>query len=184
MDDLAFRLANQIVGNPADAAGLELTGKGPTLQFGVDSVIALTGARMTAGLDGALVPFWQPIRVSAGSVLALGAIQGAGARSYLAVKGGFDLPEYLGSRSTFTLGQFGGHVGRALRTGDVLRLMQSASDLDGCMPFGSDAIPVYGSHWNVAVTYGPHGAPDFFTQRDIDVFFETNWEVRAVPACG
>jgi urea carboxylase len=178
MDDLAFRLANQIVGNPTDAAGLELTGKGPTLQFGVDSVIALTGARMTAELDGALVPFWEPICVGAGSVLALGAIQGAGARSYLAVKGGFDLPEYLGSRSTFTLGQFGGHVGRALRKGDVLRLMQSVSDLDGCMPLGSDAIPVYGSHWNVAVTYGPHGAPDFFTQRDIDVFFETNWEVH------
>ena len=178
MDDLAFRLANQILGNPPGAAGLELTGKGPTLQFGVDSVIALTGARMTAELDGSPAPFWQPIRVRAGGVLALGGIQGAGARSYLAVKGGFDVPEYLGSRSTFTLGQFGGHVGRALRTGDVLRLMESACDLAGCAALPAEAIPVYGSHWEIAVTYGPHGAPDFFTQSDIDTLFETHWEVH------
>jgi urea carboxylase len=179
MDDLAFRLANQIVGNTPGLAGLELTGKGPTLQFGVDSVIALTGARMTAELDGSPAPFWQPIRVKAGSVLALGGIQGTtGARSYLAVKGGFDVPEYLGSRSTFTLGQFGGHVGRALRTGDVLRLMRSASDLEGCAGLAAEDIPVYGSHWEVAVTYGPHGAPDFFTQSDIDTLFETHWEVH------
>jgi len=57
MDDLAFRLANQIVGNTPGLAGLELTGKGPTLQFGVDSIIALTGARMTAQLDGSPAPF-------------------------------------------------------------------------------------------------------------------------------
>jgi urea carboxylase len=178
MDDLAFRLANQIVGNAPGLAGLELTGKGPALQFGVDSVVALTGACMTAELDGVPVPFWQPIRVTAGSVLSLGGIQGAGARSYVAVKGGFDVPEYLGSRSTFTLGQFGGHVGRALRTGDVLRLMSSASDLEGCAGLAAQAIPVYGSHWDIAVTYGPHGAPDFFTQSDIDTLFETHWEVH------
>ena len=115
MDDLAFRLANRIVGNPTSAAGLELTGKGPTLQFGVDSVIALTGATHDAPtLEGQRVPFWEPIVVKAGSVLTLGSIDGPGQRAYLAVKGGFDVPEYLGSRSTFTLGQFGGHVGRAL----------------------------------------------------------------------
>ncbi|MFL6604318.1 MAG: 5-oxoprolinase/urea amidolyase family protein [Steroidobacteraceae bacterium] len=180
MDDLAFRLANQIVGNAPGAAGLELTGKGPTLQFGVDSVIALTGARMAAEVDGSPVGFWQPLRMKAGSVLALGGIQGAGARSYLAVRGGFDVPEYLGSRATFTLGQFGGHVGRALRTGDVLRLTLGApaSDLEGCKGLAAEAIPVYGSHWDVEVTYGPHGAPDFFTHSDIDTFFATRWEVH------
>jgi urea carboxylase len=178
MDDRAFRLANQAVGNPPDCAGLELTGKGPTLQFGVDSVIALTGARMTAELDGAAVPFWQPVFVRAGGVLTLGGIIGAGARSYLAVRGGFDVPEYLGSRSTFTLGQFGGHVGRALRTGDVLRLTQAGSDFAESSPVPAQDIPVYDTHWEIAVTYGPHGAPDFFTQADIDAFFGTDWEVH------
>jgi urea carboxylase len=182
MDDLAFRLANQIVGNPAQCAGLELTGKGPVLQFGVASVIALTGARKSAELNGEPVPFWRPVWVKAGGVLSLGGISGAGARSYLAVRGGFDVPEYLGSRSTFTLGQFGGHVGRALRTGDVLRLTPSdpasTPTLSGCAPLPEEDIPQYGSHWNIAVTYGPHGAPDFFTQTDIDAFFETDWEVH------
>jgi urea carboxylase len=178
MDDLAFRLANRIVGNPKSAAGLELTGKGPMLQFGVDSVIALTGATMTATLEGQRVPFWEPIAVKAGSVLTLGSIDGPGQRAYLAVKGGFDVPEYLGSRSTFTLGQFGGHVGRALRKGDVLRLTQSTPTLDGCIRLPSAEIPTYGKHWNIAVTYGPHGAPDFFTEEDIDTFFSTDWEVH------
>jgi urea carboxylase len=177
MDDLAFRLANRIVGNAASAAGLELTGRGPMLQFGVDSVIALTGATMAATLDGHAVGFWEPVFVKAGSVLTLGSIDGPGQRAYLAVRGGLDVPEYLGSRSTFTLGQFGGHVGRALRKGDVLRL-QSSAGLAGCVRLSSDEIPTYGKHWDIAVTYGPHGAPDFFTAEDIDTFFATNWEVH------
>jgi urea carboxylase len=178
MDDLAFRLGAGIVGNPPQAAGLELTGKGPALQFSVDSVIALTGARMAASLEGETVPFWEPVLVKAGSVLTLGSIEGPGQRTYLAVQGGFDVPEYLGSRSTFTLGQFGGHVGRALRKGDVLRLKQSASSLEGCAGLASEEIPAYGKHWDIAVTYGPHGAPDFFTAEDIDTLFATDWEVH------
>jgi urea carboxylase len=178
MDDLAFRLANRIVGNPTSAAGLELTGKGPLLQFGVDSVIALTGAAMRATLEGRDVPFWEPVFVKSGSVLTLGSTDGPGQRAYLAVKGGFDVPEYLGSRSTFTLGQFGGHVGRALRKGDVLRLTQATATLDGCSRLSPEEIPTYGKHWDIAVTYGPHGAPDFFTADDISTFFATDWEVH------
>jgi urea carboxylase len=178
MDDLAFRLANRIVGNPASAAGLELTGKGPMLQFSVDTVIALTGALMTATVEGRGISFWEPVIVKAGSVLTLGGIDGPGQRAYLAVKGGFDVPEYLGSRSTFTPGQFGGHVGRALRKGDVLRLTHSTSSLDGCAPLSPQEIPTYGKHWDIAVTYGPHGAPDFFTNDDVSTFFSTDWEVH------
>ena len=178
MDDLAFRLGNRIVGNAPHVAGLELTGKGPSLQFGVDSVIALTGARMAATLEGQAIPCWEPVLVKAGWVLTLGGIEGPGQRTYLAVRGGFDVPDYLGSRSTFTLGQFGGHVGRALRKGDVLRLMQSTSSLEGCLRLEPQEIPAYGKHWDIAVTYGPHGAPDFFTAGDIDTLFATDWEVH------
>ncbi len=117
MDALALRLANRVVGNEEGAAALEMTVTGATLRFEADAVIALTGARMEATLDGAAVEFWEPVSVSRGAVLALGRIKGAGQRTYLAVRGSFDLPEYLGSRATFTLGQFGGHGGRALRTG-------------------------------------------------------------------
>ncbi|MEJ2345854.1 MAG: urea carboxylase [Gammaproteobacteria bacterium] len=178
MDSLAFRLANRAVGNSDGAAALEMTVAGPTLKFNAASVIALTGAAMKAQLDGAPVPMWRPLAVPAGAVLKLGAIDGAGSRSYLAVQGGFDVPDYMDSKSTFTLGQFGGHAGRALRVGDVLRLHQ-AGELDArCRPIPPALIPEYGGHWDIAVMYGPHGAPDFFTDADIETFFATDWEVH------
>jgi urea carboxylase len=178
MDDLAFRLANQILGNPENTPGLELTGSGPTLQFATDAVIALTGARMRALLGELPVPAWQPVQVKAGSVLKLFDIEGPGQRAYLAVKGGFDVPKYLGSCSTFTLGGFGGHAGRALRTGDVLRLTPQAANQEGIAALPQAATPRYGSHWDIRVTYGPHGAPDFFTAEDIEMFFATHWQVH------
>ncbi|HGY5821681.1 TPA: biotin carboxylase N-terminal domain-containing protein, partial [Serratia marcescens] len=108
MDDFAFRLANRIVGNHPAAAGLEFTLQGPTLRFHCDATIALTGASCPADLDGEAVAYWRPIAVRAGQVLTLGRAT-HGCRTYLAVRNGFDVPVYLGSRSTFALGQFGGH---------------------------------------------------------------------------
>src|SRR5690606_27106577 len=115
MDALAFRLANRLVGNAQGVAGLELTATGATLRFMVATRVALTGARMQARLDGAAVPWWRASTVPAGATLNLGAITGPGQRTYLAIAGGIDVPEYQGSRATFTLGGFGGHGGRALR---------------------------------------------------------------------
>ena len=178
MDHYAFRLANRIVGNGEDSAALELTVTGPTLRFNTPTVIALTGAVMKAELDGAPIDYWQPIAVNAGSVLKLRGIEGGGNRTYLAVQGGFDVPDYMGSKSTFTLGQFGGHGGRVLRVGDVLRLNANAADLGACAPAPQALVPDYGATWEVAVMYGPHGAPDFFTDEDIATFFATEWEVH------
>jgi urea carboxylase len=178
MDHLAFRLANRAVGNPEGAAALELTVTGPTLKFNTDSVIALTGASMKAQLDGEPVAYWQPVAVRAGSTLKLRGITGAGNRTYLAVKGGFDVPEYMGSQATFTLGQFGGHGGRVLAVGDVLRLNGGASPDASCKTLPPALVPGYSNHWDIHVMYGPHGAPDFFTDKDIETFFATDWEVH------
>jgi urea carboxylase len=182
MDHYAFRLANRLLGNDAGLAALEMTVAGPTLKFDTDTVIALTGAAMRAELDGRSVPFWQAVPVARGSVLKLRGISGAGQRSYLAVQGGFDSPSYMGSCATFTLGQFGGHGGRALRVGDVLRINAHSEALTQSLgKYGSipePLIPRYSSHWQIAVMYGPHGAPDFFTQADIDIFFNTQWQVH------
>ncbi len=178
MDALAFRLANRALGNPEGMAALELTVNGPTLRFNTDTVIALTGAPMQATLDGETIELWKPIAVSAGATLRMRGIQGAGNRAYLAVKDGFDVPDYMGSKSTFTLGQFGGHGGRTLRVGDVLRL-HGPAHLDGsCAAIPGQLIPRYEHHWDVRVLYGPHGAPDFFTDQDIETFFATDWEVH------
>lgn len=177
MDDLAFRLGNRILGNPEGCAGLELTFTGPTLRFNTQAVICLAGAAMAAELDGRALPGWQAVQIPRGAVLRLGAIQGPGARSYLLIKGGVQVPEYLGSRSTFTLGRFGGHGGRALRAGDVLHI--EASSLDGAEGrIVAAAIPDYRHRWEIKVAYGPHGAPDFFTQQDMETFFEVAWEVH------
>ena len=168
MDDLAFRLANEIVGNAPDAAALELTLIGPTLRFHHDAIIALTGADMAPDMD---LERWKPIAVKAGETITLNAVKGPGARAYLAVRGGFDVPLYLGSKSTFILGKFGG---RLLRTGDLLRFGQEAITA----PAACLTPPVYAKHWEIGVTYGPHGAPDFFTDADIATFFSTDYRVH------
>ncbi len=183
MDSLAFRLANRLVGNAPGTAGLEITLSGPTLRFACDSRIALTGADFGARLDGQAVPCWQTVFVPGGSVLEMGSAQGAGARAYLAVGAGIAAPPYLASRSTFILGKFGGQSGRALRAGDVLHIDNAPSDsreaselAEGNLPDG--LIPQYGTEWEIGVLYGPHGAPDFFTPEDIDVFFSAEWKVH------
>jgi len=179
MDHLAFRLANHLVGNNEGVAGLEITLIGPKLKFNTDAVIAVTGAPIEAELDGESIALWQSYVVKAGSTLSLGKVKEVGCRSYLAVDGGLEVPDYLGSKSTFTLGQFGGHGGRTLRVGDVLHLtkhMLSSNPALRNLPHNLQ--PSYSNLWEIGVLYGPHGAPDFFTDDDITMFFSTDWEVH------
>ena len=179
MDTRAFRLANRLVGNPPDAAGLEITLAGPTLRFNTSATLCLAGAAMDARLDGLPVPFWKPFDVAAGQTLAIGTVTGAGARAYLAVRGGLDVPDYLGSKATFQLGRFGGHGGRALLPGDVLHIAEPTSDLApvSC-PLDAALVPEITRCWEIGVLYGPHGAPDFFAETYIDLFFAAAWEVH------
>ncbi|MBN2816855.1 MAG: urea carboxylase [Campylobacterales bacterium] len=175
-DMLSFRYANRIVGNKQEAAGLEIAISGPTLKFNTDTTIALCGAEIVALLDDVNVEMNRAIFVKAGSVLKLKKVSDKGFRTYLAVRGGFDVPEYLGSRSTFTLGQFGGHAGRTLLPGDVLHidtLTETEAVTQSVEPYKS-----YSKTWKIGVLYGPHGAPDFFTPKDIETFFATEWEVH------
>jgi urea carboxylase len=180
MDALALRLANRLVANAMDCATLEITATGPTLRFGCDAVMALAGAPMAAKLDGKPVEFWQAIVVKAGEVLQIAALEGHGQRAYLALRGGFNVPHYMGSRATFTLGQFGGHVGRSLRVGDVLHIGPSSAgdELAVAAALPEGARPSYSAHWDIAVLHGPHSAPDFFTAAGIEEFFDTDWQVH------
>jgi urea carboxylase len=176
MDGLAFRLANRLVNNAQDQAGLEITFIGPTLRFNCDSVIAVTGAPIEVRLDGEPLAQWQSYTVKAGAVLRLGKVKDHGCRAYLAVQGGFQVPAYLGSKSTFTLGQFGGHAGRALRSGDVLHIAATHSHTTRSL--SQELVPRYTDNWEIGVLYGPHGAPDFFTEADIQIFFAASWKVH------
>jgi urea carboxylase len=185
MDSLAFRLVNRLLGNAEAAAGLELTVSGPTLRFNHACVFALGGAPMPATLEidgrASEAPFWTALEAPAGAVLRLGAIPGptgAGMRAYLGFRQGLDVPLYMGSRSTFTLGRFGGHGGRVLRTGDVLHLLSGADSAPTVKTLPDGLAPRYGRTWTLGVLYGPHGAPDYFRESDIATFFSADWEVH------
>jgi len=176
MDSRSLRLGNRLLGNDEGAAALEITMSGPLLRFNCDARVAVTGAQIALTLNGEAVPMNTPLSITAGSTLALGTISGAGARSYLCLQGGLQIPDYLGSKSTFTLGQFGGHGGRALCTGDVLHLAEL--DERALLP-SIDAPPLLlPPVRQIRVIYGPHGAPEYFTERYIQTFFDTSWEVH------
>jgi urea carboxylase len=178
MDDRSFRLGNLALGNEGGAPGLELTLDGPALRFGADAFICLTGSEMLATVDGHAVPFWTPVPVAAGAVLDIGQSAGPGLRAYLLVEGGIDVPAYLGSRSTFTLGGFGGHGGRALRAGDVLHLAVGPPGGAGHAPIAPSEQTPLTTSWRIGVLEGPHAAPEFFTPADIDTFYDTAWVVH------
>jgi urea carboxylase len=174
MDDRSFRLGNRLVGNPEGTAGLEITASGPTLIFNAPARACLTGADFGAMLDGLPVERGVAIDINAGQTLALGRASGGGMRGYLLFAGGLDIAPYLGSRSTFALGQFGGHAARRLLAGDTLHL---ATKEVGTAT-SSTAAPSFGETWTLRVLYGPHGAPDFFTEDDIAAIVAAEWQIH------
>jgi urea carboxylase len=178
MDDLSFALANELLGNARDAAGLEFTMVGATLRFNTTALFVLGGASLAATLDGKPVPFWRVLRAVPGMVLKLGGVTGAGVRACLAIKGGLQVPDYLGSKATFTLGQFGGHAGRALRKGDVLHLAAEANVGEPGAALDTARMPALTHDWTLRVLNGPHGAPDFFTPDDIAMLYGASWTVH------
>jgi urea carboxylase len=175
MDSRALRLGNLLLGNDEGAAALEITMSGPLLRFNCDAVVAVTGAQIPLTLNGEAVPMNTALLIPAGATLSLGTIAGAGARSYLCLRGGLQVPDYLGSKSTFTLGQFGGHGGRALRAGDVLHLPALCDRSVGAQLPDIAELPAVRQ---IRVIYGPHGAPEYFTENYIGTFFATQWEVH------
>lgn len=175
MDDLSFRLGNTALGNDEGAPGLECTLQGPSLRFTHPTTVCVTGAPARVTIDGGPVPQWEPVTVGAGQVLAVGAPDEQGLRTYVLFAGGLDVPEFLGSAATFTLGRFGGHGGRALRAGDVLHGGEARPET---LAVPLDARPVFSGHWRVGAVEGPHAAPDFFTEGDIRDFYAADWKVH------
>ena len=156
MDLFSATVANRLVGNPDDAAVLELTLKGPELEFDGDTHIAITGADLSPTIGGTSAPLRECIKVSRGSRLCFGTSR-SGARSYLAIAGGIDVPLVLGSRSTHCASETGGFNGRPLRRGDVLhagRLAQSAEGLMG-KRFPDRLVPRYGKNTTLRIIPGP-----------------------------
>jgi biotin-dependent carboxylase-like uncharacterized protein len=132
LDQFSLVAANRLVGNDDGAAVLECAYMGPELVFGEAAVVAATGAELEPRVDGKSQPRWTAFEVPAGATLSFGHLKG-GARLYLAVAGGIDVPETLGSRSTYALGAMGGLEGRQLEEGDTLAIGRA----NGARPGGS-----------------------------------------------
>lgn len=177
MDDLSFRLGNRALGNDGGAPGLECTATGPALRFSQAATVCVTGAYCLVTVDGVPAPMWEPIDIAAGGLLDIGAAEVAGLRTYVLFAGGLDVPRYLGSASTFTLGRFGGHGGRQLVTGDVLRAVPPADEVPAA-PVPAELRPAMPTEWELAVTEGPHAAPEFFTRADMDTLYAARYRVH------
>ena len=176
MDDLSLRLGNRALGNPEGAPGLECTASGPMLHVTHPTTVCVTGAECLVTVNGSPAPMWEPIDLPADAVLDVGAAETTGLRTYVLVEGGFDVPPYLGSASTFTFGRFGGHGGRQLVAGDVLRASSATGGRPAPVPV--EVRPTMRSDWELAVTEGPHGAPEFFTRADIDTLWTASYRVH------
>lgn len=206
MDLYAMNVANALVGNPLGACALEMTVKGATLKFHTATIVALTGCRFRAEIDdGKPVPWWTPFSIEAGSVLEMDGVtevaedgdddveaqfklRVGGKIGYIAVRGGFDAPKYLGSASTFPTGNFGGVHGRFLKSGDFLPLKQKATldtmDLSSGWPLGSQLpdwlIPSYSNDKEriVGALNGPHASEDFLHEESIRNIWNEPYKVH------
>ena len=170
-DPAALAAANRLVGNAADAAGLEIALVGPQLRFPQGGVAALCGAAFAATRSsGAAVAWEQTLTLAAGETLQLGeALDGC--RCWLAVRGGLAVPQVIGSRSTFLPAAFGGHGGRALRTGDTLAVGAAAGTV---RQHRAHRPPTEGP---LRVVAGPQ--VELFDDRGLAAFFLGRYQVDA-----
>lgn len=154
MDVQALRIANLLTGSRDAEAGIEITWGGFRAEFLAHAQIAVAGADAKPSLNGRAFPCWSGIPVRKGDVLELDYAE-TGCRSYVAISGGVEVPEVMGSKSTYLRGGFGGHMGRALRKGDVVGFGLGQRGKTPVMESPRDLIPEYCDHPVLRVILGP-----------------------------
>ena len=176
MDPVALRLANRLVGNADHLAALEITVQGPELLFETDAVIAITGGDLSPSVNGASMLNWVTFAIECGNTLAFGSRR-SGARAYLAVAGGVDVPVVLGSRSTHVLTRTGGIAGRALIAGDHVAAASFSADRSPLIgkTVPDSVRPAYGEHPTLRVVLGPQA--DWFLPEAVDQLVTAGYTV-------
>jgi biotin-dependent carboxylase-like uncharacterized protein len=176
LDQFSLVAGNLLVGNPEGAAALECAYMGPELRFTEPSVVAVTGAELEPRVNGEAQPGWTSFAVEAGDTVTFGHLKG-GARAYIAVAGGIDVPEALGSRSTYALGALGGLEGRPLQAGDELAVGASANGSAG-RSAPEDVRPALPNEVEVRVVMGLYD--HLLTDDGRRTFLETTWTLTPV----
>ncbi|MFB1097477.1 biotin-dependent carboxyltransferase family protein [Terribacillus sp. JSM ZJ617] len=173
MDDFSLQIANLLVGNKRDEAGLEVTMMGPALKVLDNAVIAITGGNLSPRVNGQPAPMWKSFAVKEGQLIEFGQPL-EGIRSYISVAGGFDLPAVMGSNSTYLKAKIGGLNGRALEKEDILYGTENPHAATG-RSLHYDEIPKYQKEVTARVILGPH--QDAFTDEAIKTFLSSSYEI-------
>lgn len=173
-DGYAHRMANILVGNDEHAALLEITLMGLKLLVTEPGIIAITGGDLNPNINGQKAPMWKSIEVDKGDVIQF-TVARSGCRSYLAISGGIDVPQVLGSRATDLVGKIGGISGRALKKGDILRVFPKQDIRLKGRRIPDDLIPMYKSDVQIRVILGPQR--DSFTKEGIQTFLSSTYTV-------
>ncbi|MHB1405383.1 MAG: 5-oxoprolinase subunit C family protein [Desulfitobacteriaceae bacterium] len=179
-DSVALGLANILVGNYPGEAGLEITGGYFEAEFGIDTVISVTGTDMKPTINNQRLPLWESVKVSKGDIIKFSHFGEFGFRAYLGVVGGIDVPVYLGSKSTCLFGSYGGFNGRKLLAGDVVNfgsVNKELGELAGRKVKG-DARPQYTREWVLRAVPGPNASPDYLTEEGMEFLFGTPLKIQ------
>jgi biotin-dependent carboxylase-like uncharacterized protein len=179
MDQYSAELGNALVGNTAREAVLECTYLGPVLTTDIDVAIAITGAPVDVKVNGESRPEWTRLSLRAGDELSFGVIKG-GTRYYIAVQGGIDVPEVLGSRSTYGLGGIGGFKGRKLEAGDVVPVGAPLNNgkLPSAETIPEEFRPVYAKEQEVRIVLGLYDHR--LTDEGLENLLNEEWKVTPV----
>ncbi len=176
MDSFSFRLGNRLLGNEEGVAGIEMTMRGGSYRFRTCTSFCLAGADFEATLDGEPVPRYRVIQAMPGQVLKLGTAK-TGMRAYLLVAGGIEVPKVMGSCSTFVDGKFGGHNGRALRTGDTLTLTAHCK-IDSCASIPMEYTPEITHEWTLGVLPGPQPTGEYLAPEYLNTLTTAEYTVN------
>lgn len=173
MDSYALKIANFLVGNDGGEAALEVTVMGPEIEVLDDTVVAICGGNLSPRLNGHAAPMWKSFAVEKGDLIEFGKPV-EGARAYISVAGGYDVPVVMGSKSTYLKAGMGGFNGRALEKGDVLSKVGHTKGVKG-RALRPDEIPVYEREMDIHVVPGPH--LDAFSEEALRTFLSSTYEV-------
>ncbi|WP_311775194.1 biotin-dependent carboxyltransferase family protein [Alkalihalobacillus sp. TS-13] len=178
-DKLSFQIGNLLLGNPPFSAGLEITLAGPTVVFEKSTVITVTGAPANVTLNGKQMAMWEVFKVKKGDALSISySTEAIGVFTYMCVSGGITVPEILGSRSTYTLGDFGGFLSRKLENGDAVPISEP---LPGAFnrvgkSVENPYIPSFSNKVDVHAVMGVSG--NEISDEGITKFLNNEWEVK------
>ena len=176
MDSFALRIGNQLLGNKENAAGIEISTPSLSLEVLNQTIITITGADFNPTINDSPNPMWKVLKVRKGDIISFTQIKN-GCRSYLLVAGGIDVPDVLGSKSTYVRGKIGGLEGRPLKKLDIINIGKQSEGLENITgrKVSNINIPIYQEENEIKVILGPQD--DYFTKDGLHTFLSSTYEI-------